>query len=351
MLSNKLNFALRGDSVETGQGCQADIALAFTFTAEKPIRKGSSVRAVLKDISNTSRLEQGGVEKRLSSSPVAKKGRKMGSDLDILAAQIAHNSEENKRLQQLLNEKTAMLQKSDPALGGGADPGASSSGVKVFRVAVPPDKGKTVMATAEALKIGKNSLALGTNTEQTQANLTKGPQPGVATGQHLHTSPADRGVLGGGVRSQAEQRRRAIDKTCERPKQSPTGNQPSESGNRFDVLTSMEEDDQEGSPATGEVYTGVVSPATLKDPTIAALTPSGNQTNPLGVMNQEQADTVLMDITKEAKRKRELAEVAKQKDTAKGRNQSTQSENTTRNGGPPAQTRIQQTPNELLIRV
>ncbi|KAL3691510.1 hypothetical protein R1sor_005161 [Riccia sorocarpa] len=79
----------------------------------------------------------------------------MGSDLDVLAAQIPKNSEENRRLQQLLAEKTSLMQQAGLLSMAGQAPNQPVIGVKVLHAAHPLDKGKNVVDTSSSATQGK----------------------------------------------------------------------------------------------------------------------------------------------------------------------------------------------------
>ncbi|KAL3697980.1 hypothetical protein R1sor_012056 [Riccia sorocarpa] len=189
----------------------------FTFTAEKEGVKGNVGRPVLRDISNLLTDLDSTRDKRLSRSPVAKKGKKMGSELDMLAAQIAQNSEENRRLQLLLQEKTSMLQQAGllPPVTKGQ--WTASGGVKVLNAALASDKGKAV-ATPLPGKIQSSSTA----PNGSGAPSTTSTRPDFAgiprTGANVPLGPSqtqrqpnqvERPSPGSGPRPQGDQRKRS----------------------------------------------------------------------------------------------------------------------------------------------
>ncbi|KAL3691096.1 hypothetical protein R1sor_004747 [Riccia sorocarpa] len=216
MYTERTESLLSSDLVKEWQKPQTEGGQNFKFTAEKEVAKGNAERPALRDISNLlSELDRVS-DKRLSRSPVAKKGRKMESELDTLAAQRAQNSEENRRLQLLLQEKTSLLQQAGllPALIKGQ--GSASGGVKVLNTALASEKGKAVAMPLPGKTQIPNSAPNGLETptsNPTRPVVAGTPRAGsnVPLGPaHLHRQPhqAERSLPGAGLRLQGDQRRR-----------------------------------------------------------------------------------------------------------------------------------------------
>ncbi|KAL3695432.1 hypothetical protein R1sor_009508 [Riccia sorocarpa] len=413
-------------NVRTKQGPETNSEAngLFTFASERNVVKSNVGRIVLQDISNLCTTASLLVDKRLSRSPAAKRGRKMGTDLDVLAAQIAKNSEENRRLQQLLAEKTTMMQHAGmlPMLGAGQN--STSGGFKVLHAAHPLDKGKNVMASSLIPPQGKppaNSTSASKPLIAPLAPAVVGPSRGIHTGASAslrqgvrrnfnRVQGPDLKGINEGERSNKRKSfepgenkpgstrparwsaslrtsnaltgRRLSRKSSRRPRQqtstispnqtgfgqaavNPTTqpgqgtdkdgfsmakgprkkqveNQAGDNSNRFSSLAAMEEDNQEEDPT---LATNPPSNPTNQDEQM-----TGTNTPPLisanRVTGQVQTAEELMEIIKEAKRKRELEEAVKSKDITKEIPKTTSNDQTQRCGGPSAQSRLHLTPSQ-----
>ncbi|KAL3678734.1 hypothetical protein R1sor_021690 [Riccia sorocarpa] len=133
--------------VTEGNGAQK----SFVFTASADGRTdGISKRSPLQDIGNLVEISRTSIDRRESRSPVQKRGRPMTSDLNLLAEQIARNSEEHQRLQRLWQEKQVATQILKPAtvvnglmetIARGGDKGTS-----LFQPPKPPEIGSSSQA-------------------------------------------------------------------------------------------------------------------------------------------------------------------------------------------------------------
>ncbi|KAL3697974.1 hypothetical protein R1sor_012050 [Riccia sorocarpa] len=103
-----------------------------------------------KDIGNLVEISRTSIDRRESRSPVQKRGRPMTSDLNLLAEQIARNSEEHQRLQRLWQEKQVATQILKPAtvVNGLMETTArgGDKGTSLFQPPKPPEIGSSSQA-------------------------------------------------------------------------------------------------------------------------------------------------------------------------------------------------------------
>ncbi|KAL3701561.1 hypothetical protein R1sor_019583 [Riccia sorocarpa] len=288
----------------------------------------------------------------------------MGTDLNVLAAQIAKNSEENRRLQQLLMEKTTMMQHAGLLPTSRQGQNNTSGGVKVLHAAQSLDKRKNVMPPPSIPPPGKtvgnptSSASLLTNCTGPISAGTSSGIGGNATGAPANLRPTaqmEKLQFGAEPGTQGEQRRRAIEQmkptrarreqawvnatSSMEPRQPapPTGPslrgsaQPipqyiqeprqtkgarrkqvethvGDSSNRFTALALMEEDDpeEEPTPATIPPPSNTDSKGNrISNDTSPLTRSSGPQVDIAGGSGHDQVDEDHMDFMKEVKRKPE----------------------------------------------